>query len=180
MSGNSFNSPIGRQTTRSIRPRGPRVKLFCLGKAMTHPSATRAGRGESQRILMREIRGREDTCLSEPIRFGPNRIISDQDFCLMRLALYFSIAFFNVASSSGSSRGSHSRMSDFKLCRGQSPGSGTPAGKCSLKYFRMRGCLPTARDATAPVLGLTTLTFVSVGTSVGVLEESVHHEGEGS
>src|SRR6516165_9530699 len=128
---------------------------------------------------MREIRGREDTCLSEPIRFGPNRIISDQDFCLVRPALCFSIAFFKVASSSGSRRGSHSRMSYFKMCRGQSPGSGTPSEKCSLKYFRIRGCLPRDREGAAPLLG--SLTFLSFWASVvGMLAESAHHEGEGS
>ena len=91
-----------------------------------------------------------------------------------------SIAFFKVASSKGARLGSHLSISDFKDCRGQSPGSGTPSGKCSLNNFRIRDCLPPDREATALKLVSTKLTFVSFGTSVGVLEESVHHEGEGS
>ena len=73
---------------------------------------------------------------------GNNRIISDQDFSLIRLALYFSIAVFKVTSSNGLRLGSHFRMSAFNFCRGQSPCSGTPSEKCVLKYLRMRGCLP--------------------------------------
>ena len=81
-------------------------------------------------------------CLSETIRFGPNRIVSDQLFCLLTSGLYLSIAVFKVASSNGLRLGSHFRMSAFNFCRGQSPCSGTPSEKCVLKYLRMRGCLP--------------------------------------
>jgi len=57
-------------------------------------------------------------CLSETIRFGPNRIVSDQLFRLLTSALYLSIAFFKVASSKGLRSGSAFRIADFSVCRG--------------------------------------------------------------